>query len=328
MKVKISDAKKSSEKVLQIYGYDKEEAKSITEVIIWAELGGSSQGLNKLFGWRLKKDGNASKPKIMNKSPNIISIDGMRNNSMYICNSTVKLLIPKARKYGIAALTVNNVNNSSGAIGYYTSKLAENGLVGIMFSSADPGVVPYGSNEPILGTNPLSVAIPSRENKTLLLDMSTADLTWGDLVKADIEGSSLPENVAFDKVGNSTRNPKEAMDGSVVTFGNTYKSFGLSLMIQILAGPLVGSIYDKDYSKCDYGHLIIAIDPKITNGDLRHFEKYIDEIILSVKSARMVKGVKEIYYPGERSGKLRERNLKRGWFEVDNNLWEEIQAII
>ncbi|KXK27621.1 MAG: Ureidoglycolate dehydrogenase (NAD(+)) [candidate division WS6 bacterium OLB20] len=197
MKITIPQTQQVIDAVLASYGYSLEERGAIGDVILYGALSGSSQGLPKLFGWRIERDPTADKPAVEHTSATTVRVDGRRNNSMYACSIALREAELTAREHGMAAVAVYNTDNSSGPIGYYTSALASKGFAGIMFSSADPGLAPAGSRRPVFGTNPLAISLPYRQS-SITLDMSTASYTWGDLVAHEISGSPLKDGHAFD----------------------------------------------------------------------------------------------------------------------------------
>jgi len=193
-------------------------------------------------------------------------------------------------------------------------------------SAADPGVVPFGGSKSAYGTNPISIAVPTKTDP-LLLDMSVAGLTWGDLVSADIEGKQLPEGYAYDETGKPTTDPKKAMDGSVTTFDKSFKGSGLALMIQILAGPLVGSIYNLDYNQCQYGSLIIVLNPKKFGGKEVFIEK-VQDMISQVKSVDKAEGFDEIAMPGELGYRKYQMNMQSEEIEVADELIKKMRGFV
>ncbi len=322
MVIKIVEARELSLKVLAKYGYTPGESEVITNSLIWAQKRGSSQGLNKLFGWRIKKRTEAKEPSVEKITDSSILINAKLGNHIVACDFAIKETVDQIKDKSIFLIGVKNTDNSAGALGYYTEQLAGKGLVGIMMSAADPGVVAYGGKTPVFGTNPISIAVPTIDDP-ILLDMSTAALTWGDLVKYDNESKPLPDGLAFDSVGNPTTDPKSAMDGWVTTFDKSYKSSGLALMIQILAGPLVGSIYSKDYNQCQYGSLIIAINPEAF-GDKNTFIERVETMIKEIKESEKAVGFSDLQFPGERGYSISKQSTDNNATEISTELYEKI----
>lgn len=322
MKITIEKAKTLAENVLLKKGYTEAEAEVIASSLLWAQLRGSTQGLTKLFGWRSEKREDAKEPSIEKQEDNCLLINAHFHSHIIACHRAVQQILSQMKRKKIVIAGIKNTDNSAGALGFFTEKLAKAGYVAIMMSAADPGVVAYGGKTRMFGTNPISIAVPTKNNP-IILDMSTAALTWGDLIRYNIEGKPLPEGFAFDKDGKPTTDPKAAMDGSVTTFDKSYKSSGLSLMIQILAGPLVGSMYSKEYKDFQYGSLLIAINPT-SFGDEDLFLERVGQMVKDIKESEKAEGFDEILLPGEKGYKIMEEALSVGEIEISDDLFGKV----
>jgi len=326
MKLQFKEIIDLSNQVLQKHGYTVEESEQITSLLLWAEKRGSSQGISKLFGWRIKKELDAKTPIIEKNSSNMTLINAMQNSHIVACNLGLKELLVNMKDSYSCTVGIKNAVNSAGALGYYTEQIAKAGYIAIMMSAADPGVAPYGGSQAVYGTNPISIAIPSEPNP-IVLDMSIANLTWGDLIHAQDTNQKLPENSAFDENGQSTKDPQKAMDGCVKTFDNGHKGSGLALMIQILAGPLVGSVYAIKHEDCQYGSLIIAINPEFF-GNKETFINSVKYMISEIKGTQKAEGFNEILMPSEssyRKVKLADENQS---INISDELFEKITAFL
>jgi len=141
----------------------------------------------------------------------------------------------------------------------------------------------HGSYEPVFGTNPLAIGIPAGDDP-IVLDMSTAAISYYGLVEAVTDGSDIPGDMAYDADGQPTTSPAEAIKGAIRSFDRGYKGSALAMIGEILAGPLVGAAFcGQGDSKGNWGHLIFAIDPDLL-GDR-------DEFLANVK--RVVAGSKQ-----------------------------------
>lgn len=323
MKIKVVDAKKLAIEVLKKYGYTNNESDKISDLMIWAQKRGSSQGLDKLFGWKSKKHEEAKEPVIEKDGDGFLLINAELNSHILACDLATKELVNRIGSKSIFVAGVKNAVNSAGALGYYTEQIAKSGYVGIMMSAADPGVVAFGGKSAVFGTNPISVSVPTNTDP-ILLDMSTAAMTWGDLVKYDNESKLLPVGFAFDEDGNPTVDPKKAMDGWVTTFDKSYKGSGLALVVQILAGPLVGSIYSKDINFCQYGSLIIAINPE-GFGNRQAFLAGVENMIKEIKESPKADGFDEILMPGERGYRKANDSDENNELEISEQLYAKLR---
>lgn len=83
----------------------------------------------------------------------------------------------------------------------------------------------------------------------------------------------------------------------------SYKGSNIALMIELLAGPLVGGAVQDKLGSRNLGNLMIALDPS-TMGDPPAILHNVDLMLGRVKGARRAAGVEEIMLPGERGNRL------------------------
>jgi L-2-hydroxycarboxylate dehydrogenase (NAD+) len=155
-----------------------------------------------------------------------------------------ELAITKARETGVGIVgTVNS--NHAGAAGLYPAMAAEHNLVGIYFAVANAnGLPPWGGSEPILGTNPIAVAIPSALGQPFLLDIATTTASHGTIKVAKQAGEQMPVGWVVDAAGEPITDPDRADEGFLVPIGG-YKGAGLNVAIGLLAGVLNGAAFGR-----------------------------------------------------------------------------------
>lgn len=326
MKIPLRELEDLTGKAIKKYGYNDQETEVISDVLLYAQLRDNNQGVVKLIDKGIPKDPNAGEIVIEKETPISARINGMRNHAMLVAGKAVEAVKEKAKKNGFAIAGTFNTNTSSGAIGYYASRFAAEGFVGFAFSRSPQRVAVYGSYEPVFGTDPLAVAIPSREDP-IVLDMSTAATSYFGLVEAQTAGRSIPADFAYDSEGNPTTDPQKAIAGAIRSFDRSYKGSGLALITEILAGPLVGAAFcGIGDSKGNWGHLFFAIDPDLL-GERDTFVRNVSEIITKVKLTKRLPGVDEIFMPGERESRLARERRESGLIEIEDNLLMELRKV-
>jgi L-2-hydroxycarboxylate dehydrogenase (NAD+) len=326
MKISIKELEDLTRKAVKKYGYNDKEVRVIADVMLYAQLRDNNQGVVKLIDKGIPKDPKAGEIIIEKETPISARINGNRNHAMLVVVKAVEIVKEKAKKSGFAIAGTFNTNTSSGALGYYVSRLAAEGLIGFAFGRSPERVAVHGSYEPVFGTNPLAVAIPS-EQDPIVLDMSTAATSFFGLVEAVTAGRSIPADCAYDAQGIPTTDPKKAIAGAIRSFDRSYKGSGLALVGEILAGPLVGAAFcGIGDSKGNWGHLIFAIDPDLLIGK-DQLLKNTSEMVRKVKSTKKLPGVEEIFVPGERESRLARERYDTGLIEVEDNLLAELRKV-
>jgi len=237
----------------------------------------------------------------------------------------VNLVIRKANEMGIAIVGTHTGRGSSGAVGYWSRKIADAGLIGITMSSYPNGIVPpHGSYEPLFCTNPIAWGIPT-DNEPIVLDMSSSGISYYGLVEAKTQRVQVAEGLGYDKKGNETTDPSEIMEGAIRPFDKGFKSAGLALMVQIIGGALVGGDFLNE-SEND-GNVVIAINPEAMIG-MQKFLEETTKMTKAIKQAKKLEGVEEIMVPGERGDKIRSKIIESDEIEVEDNLYNSLISFV
>lgn len=322
MKIKLNELEELSKKALLKYGYTDEESDKILGLLMYAQLRGNNQGIVKLIGRGIPKNKDAKSPVIEKETETTAVINCNLTMEAIVMEQAVEMVIEKAKKMGIAIVGTHNGDGSSGAIGYWSRKIADAGLVGITMSSYPyNSVPPHGSYEGLFSTNPIAWAIPTA-NDPIVLDMSSSGIAYFGLVEAKTKGVQVAEGLGYDKDGNETTDPAEIMEGSIRPFDRGFKGAGLALMVQIIGGALVGADFHNESD--NDGNVVIAINPEALAGR-DYFISETTKITKAIKNAKKLKGVDEVMVPGERGDRLRSNILNSGEIEVEDNLLKSLK---
>jgi len=237
----------------------------------------------------------------------------------------VRLAIDKAKSSYVGVVGTFNTSQSCGALGFYTEKIAREGLIGLVFATSPEFVAPFGAKQPILGTNPIACGVPT-DRGLMLMDQATAAFPWFGLLEARTAGRDIPEGVAFDADGHPTRDPNAALKGALRTFDRGYKSSNLALMVELLAGPLVGAAHMNKLAAKNWGNLVVALDPAML-GDASTFYKSAGEVLERVQNADKLPGVSEIIIPGQREAKMAADRVAAGSLPIEKNMLAELRVL-
>lgn len=324
MKISTDELRKLTAATLRNQGYNEDEIPIICEILLYAQLRGNNQGVVKLIGKGMPKDPGVEEIEIEKETPLSVRLNGNQNQAMLVVSKALEFVLEKVGKSGFALAGTNNTSTSSGAIGYFARKIADAGYVGFVFSRAPERVAAYGSYEPIFGTNPIAIALPE-EPEPLVLDMSTASMSYYGVVEAKTAGAQLPEGVGYDAGGNPSTDPAAVAAGALKSFDGGFKGSALAMMVEALAGPLTGASFSgqKD-SKKNWGHLIFAIDPNLL-GDRNEFQSNLKRLIANIKGSAGLPGFEEIPVPGERGDAVLNTVVDSGEIEIEDKLLEQLR---
>ncbi|MHC1743471.1 MAG: Ldh family oxidoreductase [Syntrophobacteraceae bacterium] len=326
MKIELKELESLTTRALKNYGYDDSETATICDMLLYAQLRGNNQGVVKLIGKGIPKDPEARAITIEKETALSATINGRQNQAMVVVKKALEVALEKVKVSGIGIAGTFNTSTSSGAIGYVASEIARRDLVGLVFASSPPRVATSGSYQPIFGTNPIAIGIPAKPDP-IVLDMSTAAMAFYGLIEAQTAGRSIPSDVAYDPSGKPTSDPGMAIKGALRSFDRGYKGAGLALIVEILAGPLVGAACAGvgNPSK-NWGHLVLAIDPNLL-GDRDAFIDNVTTLIDKVKATAKLPGTDEIFVPGERGNRLAAEIRASGIIDLEDNLLQELRKV-
>ncbi len=211
-----------------------------------------------------------------------------------------------AGRLGVAVVVANH-SNHFGAGAWWGEKLARAGFIGIVMSNACPAVAPWQGRTPILGTNPLCVAVPGRGGAgRWLLDMATTTVALGKVTHAvHLNQPTIPRSWGFlDSNGQPTTDPVTAQRGAPTPIGG-YKGSALAMMVEILCAGLSGGamttelpVYRTGGDPLGISHSFIAIDPARFLGP-GEFEERMDRLAGLVKASEPAPGFDEVLLAGE-----------------------------
>lgn len=327
MKVKVEELRRLVKKTL-LKSYSKDEAKRITEIVIFGEMSGKkSHGIVRLMigGSSMLAQTPTEKPEIISKTKLSKLINGHKNPAMLVGSIAMDEVIQIAEEYGFGIVGTNNTFSTSGCLSYYLEKIANENLIGIIMARSPSDIAPFNSKEPLFGTNPIGFAIPSKPSP-LIFDMGTSGISYGALLKANATGEKIPSGVAIGPDGKNTSDPAIAMKGALLTFDNSYKSSGLSMMVEILSGVLTGaSFLDINKNDDQWGNTFIAFKPDLLI-KLDEFKNKMAKFVKRIKKVETRDG-NSLRLPGENTLNNRNECLQTGEIKVDEKLYEQLLEI-
>ena len=317
-----------AKKTLLANGCDDETASILADLIMKAERDGSlSHGLFRLpayvSGLKSGKINGKGRPEVKKISRSVIKVLGNNCLAPMVLNKGLPELIKAAKENGVAVLAINNSHHMA-AMWPETEIVAESGLVAFACTSYKPAVAPAGAIKPLFGTNPISFAWPRPGKTPVVFDMATASMAMGEVQVAKREGHKVPLGTGLTKEGKDTTDPAEIADGGVLLPFGGYKGSGIAMMVELLAGALVGDNFSFETGEKDNndggppsgGEFILAISPEKISG--AGWDRHADEFFKKMSS---MDGVR---LPGERRHKNRLDKRPR---KINSTLIDKIKSL-
>ncbi|WP_410318929.1 L-sulfolactate dehydrogenase [Methanobrevibacter sp.] len=314
--------------ILKKLGASEEDSEFVAEATIDADLKGfTSHGLGRFPQYLVSiKSGTINLKDditIEKETPAIALINGNSGFGQAVSYKAMQIAIKKAKEVGIGCVGVHNTNHF-GVTGFYSDLALRENCIGLVIANTDPAIAPLGGSKPLIGTNPIALGIPSETYITV--DMATSVTARGKIIESKRKGLDLPDGWALDKDGNPTNDPEAALEGSILPFGG-FKGYALSLLIEILTGPLVQAGYGLGVSgtasptqDCTKGDLYVVIDPS-KFGDFGEFVANTEDFVAQVRSTG-----ETVAIPGDLEVK-RIADAEANGVAIDEKLYEQLKQI-
>jgi ureidoglycolate dehydrogenase (NAD+) len=309
-------------------GLRPDDAEVVADSLVESDLRGiSSHGVARIPHYleRIRLGGIHPQPQITTThlGPTSARIDGNHGlGQLAMCRAT-QTAIELAQTSGAGWATVCN-SSHCGALAYYGLKIADAGMIGLVFTHVDPMVVPYGAKKAFCGTNPICITAPRAPSGAyhgstgaICLDMATSKAPWNAVANAAREGVAIPDGWAIDDDGNATTDPNRV--AAMLPFGE-YKGSGLGIMIDVLCsllsdspfGPDIPKMYSDDLSqKRRLGGMVGAIDIGRFVPLDRFYGRACD-LVTRLGALPPAAPDGEILFPGEPELRQRERRVREG----------------
>jgi len=311
---------------------DPGHARTISDVLLWASRRGvDSHGVARVPRYlELLASGEANTApdlRLASSAPGVAVLDADRAPGPVALTAAADEAVRRARANGIGAVGVRKTVHT-GAIGYYTSRIADQGLTGLAFVAGMPTMSYTGAKGVAVATSPLSIAVPAKGRPPVLLDMATAGIALGRIAQYRAGGQPLPEGVAATADGVPTTDPNLAT--LPLPLGGA-KGAGMSLLFELLTSVLVGAPIlasfhgdDPDGRKHRQNALLIALDPAaFGSGD--EFGLAVGATLDTLKGLPRADDATDIRYPGEHSSGVAEARAANG-IPVGPKVWRELRA--
>lgn len=304
-------------------GVPANDAAKIAELMLEADLvGADAHGVFRLpqYVQRLKLGSTNPRPNIMVKrtAPATALVDGENGMGHLVVARAAETAIELARECGVAWVGCR-MSGHAGAAGVYAALPLKADMVGLYSAVANANHMPLaGGAEPLLGTNPLAIAIPAGREPPVVLDIATSIVSYGTIKNHRLQNKPLRNDWMIDpKTGAAVIDPHKSAEALLLPMAG-YKGAGLALTIGLLAGTLNGALFGRDCvdfnaepdKVTNTGQFVVALDPSRFQ-PLDKFKAEVDRHIQELRNSKALPG-NTVRLPGEQRAQRRDDRLRNG----------------
>ncbi|MFW9853669.1 MAG: Ldh family oxidoreductase [Candidatus Thorarchaeota archaeon] len=336
--------KKFIKEVFQRLGTPAEDAEICADVLNRSDLTGiESHGVQrlKMYYDRIKKgiQSPVTKITVIQDSQSVARLDAGHGMGHVAAYRGMQIAISKAKQFGIGAVAVGN-STHFGIAGYYSMMAVKEGMVGITMTNARPSIAPTFGTEPMMGTNPLTIGIPTDEEFPFLFDAATSITQRGKIEVLARTNTPTPRGWVIDSEGKMSTNSieilKDLLNGTAALLplggeGETlggYKGYGFAAAVEILTaalsdGPFLTDLtLEKGYK---LGHFFLALN--IENFlPLKAFKTIAGSILRKLRNSRKAPGHERIYTAGEKEYETEIKRKKSG-IPINRSILEDLRVM-
>ncbi|MDE0634629.1 MAG: Ldh family oxidoreductase [Candidatus Poribacteria bacterium] len=269
------------------------------------------------------------------ESASIAVLDGNWGFGPVIATHAVALAIQKAKQTDISSVAVSRCNEV-GRLGGYACLAVDAEMIGLLMVNDHGGgtcVAPHGGIEGRLSTNPIACAVPIEGQNPIVLDMSTSVVASGKIRVKQHRNEALPQGWLINAEGETTTGAEDfygVPPAALLPFGgmvSAHKGFGLSVIVDILAGALTGAGCSRSDDARVGNGLFVLVMNVASFREFPGFSAEVERFIAYLKSAKRAAGVDTILMPGER-GWHEQRKREQEGIPIDMETWQQIQVLL
>ncbi|MDP6132647.1 MAG: Ldh family oxidoreductase [Dehalococcoidia bacterium] len=296
--------------IFEKMGVGAADARLAADVLVVADLRGvDTHGVSNML--RSYMDGYKSgqinpRPnwKVIRESPSTANIDSDRGLGIIVTPKAMEIAIRKAKAVGVGMVTIGNARHL-GMASYHAMMALEHDMIGICMTSCPPSVVPTFGAEPRLGTNPIAVAAPAKDEPPFVFDAATSTVAGNKIGIARRLGVKLEAGWLAGEDGTPIMEEVDPPDQNYVLLplGSTrelgsHKGYGFSCIVDILGGILTGVGYGAVPGRPNFGHYVAAYSIDAFT-DVERFKEMMDEWMRMMKSTKPAPGQERVMVAGQ-----------------------------
>lgn len=316
-------------------GVPKNDSKIVADVLIASDKRGiDSHGIArlKMYYDRIKKGQQlpTTKLAIERETPGIALINANNGIGHVAAKKAMELAIEKAKNVGIGLVAVGH-SNHFGIAGYYALMAVEKGMIGMCGTNARPAIAPTWGTEPMLGTNPFTIAVPTDWEFPWCADQATSTIQRGKIETYARLNKKLIPGWVININGDPEIDPKKTLSGlaedaaALTPLGGVgedlagYKGYNYATFVEIMSSVLQQSSFlkaclgvrDGKDVPFDLGHFFIAVNIEAFV-DLDTFKKSVGNLLRELANSKKMLGARHIYIAGEKEYAALKKRSKEG----------------
>ena len=236
-------------------------------------------------------------------------MDGDMGSGYLAGIKAMEIAINKAKYAGVSAVGVRNSEHFGAAACYSMMALKHNMIGFATTNSGSASITAPGSVSPVIANNPMSYAIPTKDEPPIVLDMACGIAAWGRIITMALYNEPIPDGWLLTEDGQPTNDPSK---GKFMNPAAGPKGYGLGLVLGTLAGPLVGGMsacLKKNGEPSEHFFFVINVESFVS---IDEFTAKMDETIRKIRTAKKANGTERIYIPGEIEWLNYQKSLKEG----------------
>jgi L-2-hydroxycarboxylate dehydrogenase (NAD+) len=299
------------------------DAEKIAELMLEADLiGADAHGVFRLpqYVQRLKLGSTNPCPsiKVERSAPATALVHGDNGMGHLVVSRAAETAIELAHETGVAWVGCV-MSGHAGAAGVYAALPLKADMIGMYSAVANANHMPLaGGAEPLLGTNPFAIAIPTGEEPPVVLDIATSIVSYGTIKNHRLQNIPLKDDWMIDpETGEAVFDPHKSARALLLPMAG-YKGAGLALTFGLLAGTLNGALFGRDCVDfnaepdrvTNTGQFVVALDPSRFQ-KLEHFKAEVDRHVRSLRNSKALPG-QSVRLPGDQRAKRRADRLANG----------------
>ncbi|MDE0720226.1 MAG: Ldh family oxidoreductase [Dehalococcoidia bacterium] len=303
------DLKKTVAGIFEKLGVNPEDALLAADVQVLADLRGvDSHGVSNMLksyitGYQEGSINPRPNWKVVRETPSTATVDSDKGLGTIITPKAMDIAIQKAKNVGVGMVTIGNARHL-GMASYHAMLALPHDMIGICMTSCPPQVLPTFGAEPRLGTNPIAIAVPAKNEPPFVFDVATSSVAVNKIRIAARLGAEIPGGWMAREDGSPIMESGLAPEKFTLLplgadrEGGSHKGYGFSCMVDILAGVLTGFGYGAVPGRPNFGHMVAAYSIDAFT-DVEPFKAEMDEWLQMMKSTKPAPGHDRVLVAGQ-----------------------------